>query len=50
MGGNPSPLTALGVYLGIKAAIREKLGTDSAAGVLRDNAILALNMLASETD
>ena len=33
VGGNPSPLTALGVYLGIKAAIREKLGTDSAAGV-----------------
>src|SRR3546814_5725047 len=33
VGGNPSPLTALGVYLGIKAAIRETLGTDSARGV-----------------
>ena len=33
VGGNPSPLTALGVYLGIKAAIREKLGTDSARDV-----------------
>src|SRR3546814_3431243 len=33
LGGNPSPLTALGVYLGIKAAIRETLGTDSARGV-----------------
>ena len=33
VGGNPSPLTALGVYLGIKAAIRERLGADSASGV-----------------
>jgi leucine dehydrogenase len=33
VGGNPSPLTALGVYLGIKAAIREGLGADSAKGV-----------------
>ncbi|AMG75010.1 Glu/Leu/Phe/Val family dehydrogenase [Sphingopyxis granuli] len=33
VGGNPSPLTALGVYLGIRAAIREKLGVDSASGV-----------------
>ncbi|ENY80725.1 MULTISPECIES: Glu/Leu/Phe/Val family dehydrogenase [Sphingopyxis] len=32
-GGDPGPYTALGVYLGIKAAIREGLGTDSAAGV-----------------
>lgn len=32
-GGDPGPFTALGVYLGIKAAIREGLGTDSAAGV-----------------
>ena len=32
-GGDPGPLTALGVYLGIKAAIRQGLGTDSAAGV-----------------
>jgi leucine dehydrogenase len=32
-GGDPGPLTALGVYLGIKAAIREALGADSARGV-----------------
>jgi len=32
-GGDPGPYTALGVYLGIKAAIREGLGTDSPAGV-----------------
>ena len=32
-GGDPGPLTALGVYLGIKAAISHHLGTDSAAGV-----------------
>lgn len=32
-GGDPGPYTALGVYLGIKAAIREGLGADSAAGV-----------------
>lgn len=32
-GGDPGPFTALGVYLGIKAAILEGLGTDSAAGV-----------------
>lgn len=32
-GGDPGPSTALGVYLGIKAAIREGLGADSAAGV-----------------
>ena len=28
-GGDPSPLTALGVFLGIKAAVRERLGSDS---------------------
>jgi leucine dehydrogenase len=32
-GGDPGPLTALGVYLGIRAAIRTALGKDSAAGV-----------------
>ncbi len=32
-GGDPGPLTALGVYLGIRAAISEALGKDSAAGV-----------------
>jgi leucine dehydrogenase len=32
-GGDPGPSTALGVYLGILAAIREGLGTDSAKGV-----------------
>lgn len=32
-GGDPGPLTALGVYLGIRAAIRRGLGKDSAAGV-----------------
>lgn len=32
-GGDPGPLTALGVYLGIKAAIQHGLGTDSARGV-----------------
>jgi leucine dehydrogenase len=32
-GGDPGPLTAIGVYLGIMAAIREGLGTDSARGV-----------------
>jgi leucine dehydrogenase len=32
-GGDPGPLTALGVYLGILAAIRRGLGKDSAAGV-----------------
>src|SRR3546814_8309444 len=32
-GGDPGPLTALGFYLGIKAAIREGLGTDRAEGV-----------------
>src|SRR3546814_1318444 len=32
-GGDPGPFTALGVYLGIKAAIREGLKTDSARDV-----------------
>ncbi|BBB12109.1 Glu/Leu/Phe/Val family dehydrogenase [Sphingopyxis sp. FD7] len=32
-GGDPGPFTALGVYLGIKAAIREGLGADSAKDV-----------------
>jgi leucine dehydrogenase len=32
-GGDPGPSTALGVYLGILAAIREGLGADSARGV-----------------
>ena len=32
-GGDPGPLTALGVYLGIRAAIGRGLGKDSAKGV-----------------
>ena len=32
-GGDPGPSTALGVYLGIKAAARRALGADSLAGV-----------------
>jgi len=32
-GGDPSPLTALGVFLGIKAAAKTRLGTDSLSGV-----------------
>src|SRR3546814_2282712 len=32
-GGDPGPLTALGVYLGVKAAIAEGLKTDSAKDV-----------------
>lgn len=32
-GGDPGPLTALGVYLGILAAIRQGLGRDNAKGV-----------------
>ena len=28
-GGDPSPLTAMGVFLGIKAAVQERLGKDS---------------------
>ena len=30
-GGDPSPLTALGVFLGLKAAVRARLGTESLA-------------------
>jgi leucine dehydrogenase len=33
VGGDPGPQTALGVYLGILAAIKQGLGTDSAKGV-----------------
>ncbi len=32
-GGDPGPSTALGVYLGVRAAARRALGTDSMAGV-----------------
>ena len=32
-GGDPSPLTALGVFLGLKAACSRRLGTDSLDGV-----------------
>lgn len=32
-GGNPGPSTALGVYLGVKAAAQRALGADSMAGV-----------------
>lgn len=32
-GGNPGPYTALGIYQGIKAAVRHKLGKDSLEGV-----------------
>jgi len=32
-GGNPGPVTAMGVYLGIKAAVKHKFGRDSVAGV-----------------
>lgn len=32
-GGDPGPFTAYGIYLGIKAAVRHKLGKDSVAGV-----------------
>jgi leucine dehydrogenase len=32
-GGDPGPFTALGIYHGIKAAVRHKLGRDSLAGV-----------------
>ncbi|MEM7430774.1 MAG: Glu/Leu/Phe/Val dehydrogenase [Pseudomonadota bacterium] len=32
-GGDPSPLTALGVFLGIQSAARARLGTDSFAGL-----------------
>jgi leucine dehydrogenase len=32
-GGDPSPLTALGVFLSIQAAVKERLGRDSLKGV-----------------
>lgn len=32
-GGDPGPFTAKGIYLGIKAAVRHRLGKDSVAGV-----------------
>jgi len=32
-GGDPGPFTAMGIYHGIKAAVRHKLGKDSLAGV-----------------
>ncbi len=32
-GGDPGPFTAYGIYLGIKAAVRHKLGKDDLAGV-----------------
>ncbi|ASJ90912.1 Glu/Leu/Phe/Val family dehydrogenase [Porphyrobacter sp. CACIAM 03H1] len=32
-GGDPGPFTAQGIYLGIKAAVRHKLGKDSLGGV-----------------
>ncbi|PKP92150.1 MAG: amino acid dehydrogenase [Alphaproteobacteria bacterium HGW-Alphaproteobacteria-14] len=32
-GGDPGPFTAFGIYLGIKAAVQHKLGTDSLSGV-----------------
>ncbi|HVL78558.1 MAG TPA: Glu/Leu/Phe/Val dehydrogenase dimerization domain-containing protein [Sphingomicrobium sp.] len=33
VGGDPSPHTALGVFLGLKAAVRRALGKDSVAGL-----------------
>ena len=32
-GGDPGPFTALGIFLGIKAAVKHKLGKDSVEGV-----------------
>lgn len=32
-GGDPGPFTSYGIYLGIKAAVQHRLGTDSMAGV-----------------
>ncbi|MEZ5693660.1 MAG: Glu/Leu/Phe/Val dehydrogenase dimerization domain-containing protein [Altererythrobacter sp.] len=32
-GGDPGPFTAMGIFLGIKAAVRHKLGKDSVSGV-----------------
>jgi len=33
LGGDPGPFTAMGIFLGIKAAVAHKLGRDSLAGV-----------------
>ncbi len=33
LGGDPGPFTAMGIFLGIKAAVSHKLGRDSLAGV-----------------
>ena len=33
LGGDPGPFTAMGVFLGIKAAVAHKLGADSVKGV-----------------
>jgi leucine dehydrogenase len=33
IGGDPGPFTAMGIYHGIKAAVRHKLGKDSVEGV-----------------
>ncbi|WP_235912683.1 Leu/Phe/Val dehydrogenase [Croceibacterium salegens] len=33
VGGDPGPFTAMGIYLGIKAAVAYKLGSDSVEGV-----------------
>jgi len=32
-GGDPGPFTAMGIYLGIKAAVQHRLGKDSVSGV-----------------
>ena len=32
-GGDPSPMTALGVFAGIRAAVRHRLGTDDLSGI-----------------
>lgn len=32
-GGDPGPFTAMGIYLGIKAAVQHKLGKDTVSGV-----------------
>src|SRR5210317_1404180 len=32
-GGDPSPMTALGVFLGIESAVRSRLGADSLEGI-----------------
>ena len=35
IGGNPSPYTARGTFMGIKAGIKEKFGADTAEGLDR---------------